>query len=142
MPWARDPTREGHFALAVRDEQAWRESLFYHFAVIEKGTGDVLGVVGLNRAGAEAAWLHYWIRSDRAGRGLTTEAARALIVWSRDELRLPRLNLWAGSDNHASRRVAEKLGFVHVGPLTWRPEGGFGDFAAESYELVLTPELA
>ena len=35
----------------------------------------------------------------------------------------------------ASRRVAEKLGFTHLGPLDWRPEGGLGDFAAESYEL-------
>jgi RimJ/RimL family protein N-acetyltransferase len=98
----------------------------------------VLGVAGLDREGDDAAWLHYWIRSDHAGRGLTTEACHALIRWSRDDLALARLSLWAGRDNHASRRVAEKLGFVHVGPLSWRPEGGLGDFPAESYELRLS----
>lgn len=45
----------------------------------------------------------------------------------------------AGRENQASRRVAKKLGFEHLGPLDWRPEGGEGDFDAESYELPLGP---
>ena len=94
-----------------------------------------LGVAGLDRKGAAVAELHYWIRSDHAGRGLATEAARVLVDWARDELHLERLTLWAGSENRASRRVAEKVGFMHVGPLDWRPDGGLGDFPAESYEL-------
>jgi RimJ/RimL family protein N-acetyltransferase len=140
MPWARSPTPEGTLEATQRDERLWAEDRVFHFAVVEKTSGMVLGVAGMNREGANAAWLHYWIRTSHAGRGLTTEAAGALIAWARDELRLPRLNLWAGTDNHASRRVAEKLGFVHVGPLSWRPEGGLGDFPAESYELRLRTE--
>lgn len=138
MPWAREPTLEGNLAMTARDERAWQEDRVYHFAVIEKENGDVLGVAGLNREGADAAELHYWIRSDRAGRGLTTEAGFALVEWARDELGLTHLTLWAGRENHASRRVAEKLGFTHLGPLSWRPEGGMGDFDAESYELRFT----
>lgn len=139
MPWAREPTLAGNLALTARDEEAWREDRFYHFAVIEKGSELALGIVGLNRQGKDSPELHYWIRTDHAGRGLATEAARALVEWARDELHAPRLRLWAGSENLASRRVAEKLGFVHLGPLHWRPEGGLGDFPAESYELVLRP---
>jgi RimJ/RimL family protein N-acetyltransferase len=139
MPWAREPTLAGSLELTARDEQAWREDLFFHFAVIEKDSDLALGIVGLNREGREPLELHYWIRTDRAGRGLATEAARALIEWAGDELHAPRLKLWAGRENHASRRVAEKLGFVHSGSLGWRPEGGLGDFPAESYELVLRP---
>lgn len=45
-----------------------------------------------------------------------------------------------GRENAASRRVAAKLGFSHIGPLEWRPEGGLGDFAAESYELEFSPQ--
>lgn len=45
------------------------------------------------------------------------------------------MTLWAGRDNAASRRIAEKLGFTHIGPLGWRPQGGAGHFDAESYEL-------
>jgi RimJ/RimL family protein N-acetyltransferase len=139
MPWAREPTLAGNVALTARDEQAWRDGRFYHFAVIEKGSNLALGIVGLNRERGDSPELHYWIRTDHAGRGLATEASRALIEWARHELRAPRLTLWAGRDNHASRRVAEKLGFVHVGPLSWRPQGGLGDFPAESYELRLSP---
>jgi len=139
MPWAREPTLAGNVALTARDEQAWRDDRFYHFAVIEKDSNLALGIVGLNRERGDWPELHYWIRTDHAGRGLATEASRALIEWARHELRAPRLTLWAGSENPASRRVAEKLGFVHIGPLDWRPEGGLGDFAAESYELLLRP---
>jgi len=139
MPWAREPTLEGSVFMTERDERAWTEGLVFQFALIERATGEPIGVAGLNREGDEAAELHYWIRSDRAGRGLTTEAGRALVAFARDELRLQRLTLWAGSENHASRRVAEKLGFVNIGPLSWRPEGGMGDFEAESYELCLSP---
>lgn len=138
MPWARDPTREASLALTQRDERLWAEDRVFHFALVEKVSNLALGVAGLNREGTTGLELHYWIRTDHAGRGLTTEAGRALVAWARDELRAHRLSLWAGSENHASRRVAEKLGFVHVGPLDWRPEGGLGDFAAERYELSLS----
>lgn len=124
--------------MAARDEAAWRADRVYQFAMIERESGDAVGVLGLNREGPDVAELHYWIRTDRAGRGLTTEACEALIAWARDELHLSRLTLWAGTENLASRRVAEKVGFRHVGPLDWRPEGGLGDFAAESYELSLS----
>jgi RimJ/RimL family protein N-acetyltransferase len=138
MPWARTPTLEGTLAMAERDERAWQDDHVYQFVLVDKASGEVLGVAGLNREGDDAAELHYWIRSDRAGRGLTTEACRALIDWAREELQVDRLTLWAGRENHASRRVAEKVGFTHLGPLSWRPEGGLGDFDAESYELELS----
>jgi len=137
MPWAREPTLAGTLVLTQRIERAWSDDRVFHFAMVDRQTGEVLGVAGLNREGPDAAELHYWIRTDHAGRGLTTEACHALIDWARDELRVSRLTLWAGRENLASRRVAEKLGFTHLGPLGWRPEGGLGDFAAESYGLRL-----
>jgi len=137
MPWARGPTLEGAREAASRSEGAWRDDREFHFVVVERGSGTVVGVAGLNREGETAAELHYWIRSSRTGQGLATEAGRALIEWAASVLGVRRLTLWAGRENHASRRVAEKLGFVHAGPLDWRPEGGFGTFEAESYELDL-----
>ena len=135
MPWAREPTLDATSELTHRDVREWAANHVFHFALVERATGLVLGVSGLNREGSDAAGLHYWIRTDHAGRGLTTEAAEALIGWARRELAVSRLTLWAGRDNHASRRVAAKLGFSHLEPLGWRPEGGLGEFDAESYEL-------
>jgi len=137
MPWALDPTLETSREQAARSQTDWTAGTRYHFALIERETGMVLGVAGLNTEKAGAPELHYWIRTDHTRRGLTTEACRALIDWARRVLRVRRLMLWAGRDNAASRHVAEKLGFAHLGPLDWRPEGGEGTFDAESYELKL-----
>jgi len=133
MPWAREPNVE-----AVREmvEQNQHDDTALSFAIIERSTGAVLGVIGLNSNEDDSFELHYWMRTDRTGRGLTTEAARAVLEWARRRIGVARFTLWAGKDNLASRRVAEKLGFAHVGPLAWRPEGGLGEFDAESYELL------
>lgn len=136
MPWAVDPTLEGSREQTARSEAGWRQRTHFHFAVIERAGGTILGVAGFNNESPGAPELHYWIRTDHAGRGLTTEGARALIEWARRELGAGRVRLWAGRDNAASRRVAEKLGFVDLGPLDWRPDGGLGQFDAERYELV------
>ena len=137
MPWAREPTLERGREAAARSEAAWFDGREFHFIVVERTTDEVLGVAGFNREGESAAELHYWIRSDHTRAGFATEAGRALIKWAPGALGVRRLTLWAGRENHASRRVAEKLGFMHIGPLGWRPEGGLGEFDAESYELDL-----
>jgi len=142
MPWARDPSLAGHSEMTRRVENEWLDDRVFHFALVEKETGQVLGVAGLNRDAADSAELHYWIRSDRAGHGLVTEACRVLVEWARNEVPVTKLSLWAGTENLASRRVAEKLGFQHLGRLGWRPEGGFGEFEAESYELRFSSATA
>ena len=138
MPWAREPTFEGTLAQTVSSERDWHEDAEFHFSLVDRSTNQVLGIAGLNRDGPGSAELHYWIRSDQSGRGLITEACEALIVWGPGALGVRRLTLWAGRDNAASRRVATKLGFVHIGPLDWRPDGGLGAFDAESYVLELS----
>jgi RimJ/RimL family protein N-acetyltransferase len=137
MPWAVDPTLEGNRAMAAESEKGWMAGTRYHFAVVERVSGLVLGVAGFANEKPGRPELHYWIRTDHAGRGLTTEAARGLIAWARRELAADLIWLWAGRKNAASRRVAEKLGFRHIGPLDWHPEGGLGQFDAERYELSL-----
>ncbi|SRR6266852_2549183 len=137
MPWAKEPTLAGTREAAAGSRRDWRAGARFRFAVVERATNMVLGVVGLDREGHDSADLAYWIRSDHAGRGLTTEACRTLIDWGTDTLGLSRVTLWAGRDNHASRRVAVKLGFAHVGPLDWQPEGGLGNFRAEMYERTI-----
>jgi ribosomal-protein-serine acetyltransferase len=138
MPWAREPTLAGTQAQTENSGREWSEGGEFHFCLVDHHSHLVLGVVGLNRESPTSAELHYWIRSDHSGQGLTTEASIALLEWAPRALGVKRITLWAGRDNAASRRVAEKLGFVHVGPLAWRPDGGLGEFDAESYELQLS----
>lgn len=142
MPWAVNPTLENSRRMTAQSERDFEARTHLHFAMLERATGEVLGVAGFDNERADLPELHYWIRTDHAGRGLTTEAARALIAWAQRELHVERVWLWAGRDNAASRRVAEKLGFEHVGPLDWKPDGGLGVFDAERYELRLTPSAS
>jgi ribosomal-protein-serine acetyltransferase len=137
MPWAREPSLEGAREETANSARDWEANKRFHFAAIDRVSGTALGVMGFARESDEAAELSYWIRTDHASRGLTTEACLALIDWARDSLGLRRLTLWAGRENKASRRVAEKLNFSHLGPLDWQPEGGNGTFPAERYELRL-----
>jgi RimJ/RimL family protein N-acetyltransferase len=133
MPWAREMTLDTHRDYARRAESDWNGDREFHFVMSEADL--ILGVIGLNRDGAHSAELHYWIRTDRTGRGLVTEAGRALLRWGASALRLQIFTLWAGTENRASRRVAEKLGFRDVGPLPGPMAGGLGEFLAEGYEL-------
>ena len=132
MPWAREITLEGNQHYTAEAERAWMAGEEFHFVASEGGL--VLGVVGLNRDDDRSAELHLWIRSDRTGLGYATEAARRVLRWGEEQLGLERFTLWAGVDNQPSRRVAEKLGFLDLGPLPDPKQGGLGDFRAESYE--------
>ncbi len=132
MPWAVENRLERHQEVAAGAASAWASGRAHHFAITR--AGEVLGVLGLNRV-APGEWeLFYWLASDAAGAGFATEAAGALLDWAQERLGAKRFTLWAGTENHTSRRVAEKLGFRHLGPLPELKAGGYGMFPAEMYE--------
>ena len=83
------------------------------FSVILKESGLLVGDCGLEImevAGTPAAELGYDFRSDHWNRGLATEAATAVRDYAFSTLALPRLVSLIRQGNHASRRVAEKVG--------------------------------
>jgi len=131
MPWADEPL-EWHRQQAAGAPQVWLGGAGYPFAI--RGDGRLLGVVVLSREEPGVWELAYWISSDAAGQGLTTEAAGAVLDWALERLYVKRFTLWAGRENAASRRVAEKLGFRHLGPTPEPKAGGLGPFPAELYE--------
>lgn len=83
--------------------------------VRERDSGQMLGQGGLQSSlvgGAnevEAAWA---IVPDHWGQGLATELARAAVQVAFGELALPEIVAFALPENHASRRVMHKTGFV------------------------------
>lgn len=89
------------------------------FAVVLRETGEVIGSVGIMRAGSgtasmkeDEAEIGYWIGRPFWGQGLTPEAVRAVQRCCFEELGCRRL--WCGyyEGNEKSRRVQEKCGFV------------------------------
>src|ERR1700738_1155595 len=103
MPWAIDITLEGNQHYTADAGRWWEAGEEVHFAVMEDDL--VRGVVGLNRNPDGSAELHYWIRSDRSGRGYTTEAGERVLRWGAGEVGLAFFTLSAGVEKRARRPV-------------------------------------
>jgi RimJ/RimL family protein N-acetyltransferase len=84
----------------------------YSFAIVGEHD-DLLGVVGL-RLTVDPPTVGYWIAPEARGRGLATAATTAVSAWAFATLGSSRIALHAEPDNIASRRVAEKCGFLRV----------------------------
>ncbi len=126
----------------TREEVEWIIDVYYRrfgyglWATLLKESGALIGRCGLlpwtalERADGslviqhvaeqppepEGSWidveLAYLLARPYWGRGLATEAARAIVAFAFDELRLPRLICLFEPENTASRRVAEKVGMT------------------------------
>jgi RimJ/RimL family protein N-acetyltransferase len=104
----------------MRDAEAYlaapRDPILPFLLIFERTGGPPLlvGACGLGRRPSGAVELGYWIARDHWGRGLATEASLALIDIART-LRLESLEGSHFTDNPASGRVLEKLGFKASG---------------------------
>jgi RimJ/RimL family protein N-acetyltransferase len=80
------------------------------------GAADFLGVVGLKGAPGDAErGFGYWVGPPAWGLGYATEAAAAVTEAAFGAPALAAIETTVYVDNHASRRVLEKLGFRVAG---------------------------
>ena len=79
--------------------------------------GEPIGDVSLAPIDDRRGWanLGYWVHPDHQGNNYATEAARLVVDHGFAELRLHRISATIHADNVPSKRVVEKLGFVHEG---------------------------
>lgn len=101
-------THAGRFA---RDESAV-------FAITLASTGDLMGAIGLEiRREHGRAELGYWIGKPYWNQGYVTEAAREVLRFAFEDLRLQRVFAQHFVRNPASGRVMQKIGMRHEGEL-------------------------
>ncbi|MCH1866691.1 GNAT family N-acetyltransferase [Nocardioides sp. CFH 31398] len=88
-------------------------------AVVDRTTGDFLGWLTLDGwdPTSRSASLGFCFVRRSWGRGVATEAVRALLDWAFGTLDLNRVQAEADTRNAPCRRVLEKLGFVLEGTL-------------------------
>lgn len=109
----------------MRDAEAFlarpRDPILPSLLVFERTAGapQLVGSCGLGRRPSGSVELGYWIATPFWGRGFATEACTALIYIART-LGLTCLEGSHFTDNPASARVLEKLGFEALGIIAPR----------------------
>ena len=105
-----------------------------------KGDDTIIGTAGFPSIDAEKyrAEIGYNLAYAHWGRGLATEAVRALVGFGFVQLNLRRIEATTNLDNTRSMRVLAKVGFTEEGILRdytyWREVGAFYD--ARMYSLL------
>jgi ribosomal-protein-alanine N-acetyltransferase len=85
------------------------------WATIHKVTGTFIGRCGLlpwTIEGQPEVEVAYTLAQDFWGQGLATEAEQAILQYAFEQLQFSRLICLIDPANHASRRVAEKIGMT------------------------------
>ena len=117
-------------ALVHRKQQA------YHFAIIWKESGKLIGMIGLEHYDktAKKAELGYWLGKPYWGQKIMQEAMRLVLQFGFKTLRLQRIYARTMHPNIASTHLLLKHGFKHEGILRrhifrnneWLDQNDFG----------------
>lgn len=94
------------------DAMAAGQALYWYLTLPEKPE-QVIGSVQLTGL-TEEPELGYKLSQSQAGKGLGTEAVRAVLELART-LEIPRVTALVRPENHPSRRLLEKAGFLLTG---------------------------
>jgi RimJ/RimL family protein N-acetyltransferase len=119
--WTRVPVpyRREHARQYVEEmaPSVWQDGTGAPFAVTEPAGGRLMASVALVAIDRndQTADIGFWTAPWARGRGVMTEAVVALCHWGFAVLGLGRVEWTAFVGNDASRRVAEKAGFVVEG---------------------------
>jgi RimJ/RimL family protein N-acetyltransferase len=113
VPHPYPPGEAERFVMKARADNASGSAL--NLALTQKGAGrQIVGLVGAHLATASDMEIGYMLTPAVWGKGLATEAVKALADTVFSLTRADRIVANARVDNLASRRVLEKTGFVFV----------------------------
>jgi len=79
----------------------------------------MVGRIGIYKLDAQnkTGEIGYWLIEPYQGKGIMTQACRALMDFSFADLQLNRLEIKCGTQNHKSKGIPERLNFTHEGVL-------------------------
>lgn len=116
MPWAMQEPSD----LEVVEErlERYRDNFLsgrdFVFGLFDPSECEVFGSSGLHtRVGPRALEIGYWIRADAIGRGLATEATRALTAAGLELSEIDRIEIHVDPENAPSVAIPRKLGYRH-----------------------------
>lgn len=129
MPWGPNDAQATR-AFLLRCEERWKDEPVseFDFAVVLKNTDKVVGGCGiyLNEERTQAA-LGWALHRDYWKKGLMPEAAKALLRFGFEELKLHRITAYCNTENYGSYRVMEKAGMRREGHFIKAKFGRVGE---------------
>lgn len=137
MSWATDEYTERTAREYITIARArWEEHTFYGFA-IRRGD-DFLGACTLSSIHPIYHFcnLGYWVRTSCRGQGIAGRAAKLTARFAFEHLGLIRVEIVIVVENHASLRVAQKIGAHDEGILLNRMVVGTSIYDAHMYSLL------
>jgi RimJ/RimL family protein N-acetyltransferase len=137
MSWATNGYNEQTAREYITIARArWEEHTFYAFAVMRGG--DLLGACTLSSVHSIYRFcnLGYWVRRSCHGQGIAGRAAKLAARFAFEHLGLIRVEIVIAVGNHASVRVAEKIGAHAEGILLNRIVVGKSIYDAHMYSLL------
>jgi RimJ/RimL family protein N-acetyltransferase len=81
------------------------------FLICDAVTGERLGNMALRHTDGIGD-VSYWLAAPARGRGFASRSLRLCSDWAFERLGLHELRLWTHAGNTASRRVAERAGYL------------------------------
>jgi RimJ/RimL family protein N-acetyltransferase len=138
------PYPEGASAEWIKTHwETWERGVGVSCAITLRATNALVGAIGLEIA-RHSSWgeLGYWVAVSSWNQGYCTEAARALLAFGFNELRLHRIQARHLTRNPASGRVLQKIGMrlegIHRDAV--RKWDRFEDLAV--YGILVTDDTA
>ena len=137
MSWATDAYSQrtaGDYITIARAR--WEEHTFYAFVILR--AEELLGACTLSSIHSVYRFcnLGYWVRTSCHGQGIAGRAAKLVARFAFEHLGLVRVEIVIGVGNHASLRVAQKIGAHDEGTLLNRIVVGKSIYDAHMYSLV------
>lgn len=120
MEWGPNTASDTHaFFERCREQREEAPRLFFERAIVLQETGQLIGSAGIRirDVGHRNGDFGYTLDRRFWGQGHATEAARELVRFGFEELKLHRVYATCRPDNHASARVLEKCGLKLEGRL-------------------------
>lgn len=110
-------TIESQLGRIKQYEEDWKNDMAYNFGIFTKD-GSLIGTINLFqvlRFSLQGAFIGYFLDKKHNGKGFTTEAAKLLVDYAFNELKLHRIEAGVMPHNIGSIRVLEKAGFHKEG---------------------------
>lgn len=142
--WCADPAVNRFMIYSLyhspQEVLAWLESRpadspdEFDYGFVLKETGELVGEGGMYYHPKEGIWhIGYNLRSDQWGRGLTTEAMRAIIDYVRTVREVRVIEACHAVSNPASGAVMRKLGLSFDRDSQYSKQDGSETFPAKTY---------